>query len=184
MKESTNESELKRVFADLHITKKARVRSAFQVANIEREALGQLNRVVDKQANKTKLSAKDGLAFSAAFQKLIGVPELCEKYFEGKIECGVRIDDIGSYSLLTTFNEAYHWCDPGRYIGGAREAALIPYPFNPADDAENRQHRNSYLEGLKRVRPKKAELRDDQPTLAAFLVDDEVESADLETQDA
>jgi len=184
LKESSDESELKRVFADLHITKKTKARNPIQIANIEREAVGRLTGVVQKLATKKLLSVNDGIAFTGAVKKLMDVPELREKYFNGEPDYGVRFDDMGKYSIISTINEDYHLLDPGRYIGGARERLLIPYPFDPANDAENRRQRNSYLESLKKVRPKRPEPRSDQPTLAAFIEDDEIESADLQTEEA
>ena len=121
-----------------------------------------------------------------ALNKLEEVPELLEKFFEGAPEIGIRFDDMGKYAMVETFNEKFHVLDPGRYIGRAREGALIPYPFDKADDAENRRQLSLYLEGLKRLRPKKPEPRSGGSTLEPFLESDEVKVAadELETEKA
>jgi hypothetical protein len=144
-------------------TPKALKRS--QIERIERDALWYLNRLVFKESKviRRKARVEDAILFQKAFRNLKRVPELREKFFDGEAGFACTIDSLKQTFKFEVANPTFHALDPGRYIKGAKERALVPYEFDPKQTVKIIQDSDpliAYLQG----RPKRSRRQSSSST--------------------
>ena len=178
LSKSVEESKVKRVLADLGISKRPKKRTPTQLASIETAALRSLNRVTQKIADGRKLGGKDALVFMGAVERLNSVPELAEKHFAESPWVNPKFGDKSQKEADTipVANTNFHAFDPGRYIRGAREASLIPYAFDPDDMAKTRL---AAIDFLTPPAPPEQEKYESNPmaSLDEFAIEEAAENA-------
>lgn len=172
LRETTEEAKIKRVLVDLGILKRPRKRTRAQIATIEREAVLALNRVTFALASGSKVTKKRIDTFGNAYRRLKNVPELVEKYFDGRLKFEYGYPDHESKGgKIEPQNEQFDKLDPGRYLGGARERALIPYKFDPANHEANRKAALEYLHRFDKPPVEEREPVKNPATVEPFIED-------------
>lgn len=155
-----------------------------QIAKIEKTALWYLNRFVLKEQKVLRRKAKvaDAIRFQKAFRDLNSVPELRQKFFDGEAGFACTIDSLKQTFKFEVANPKFHVLDPGRYIAGAKERALVPYELDPKQSVKMIRDSESLGAYLAQHKPRKRrEARADTGeslTALAGIKDDSVWSTD------
>lgn len=116
----------------------------------EKRALDQhlwiLNRAALSLAGRLqlKMTLKEFAAFKTALKGITKHDAIAQKYFEGFGGVSYRFDDGYAFSMKV-YNPDFLEVDPGRYLKGAREAALIPYDYSGYGTPEGDQAVKSYI---------------------------------------
>ena len=185
LRQFIEESQIRRVLADLRIIPKAKKRhSETQIRNAERQSLYVLNRITSKLADGRSLGKKNDAPFAGAVRRLKSIPQLRDRFFEGPAKIHIiRADHNGKGGEIEVKNSDFDVLDPGRFISGARRGTLIPYAFDEADPSNNRKALFEYLDSQKQRKPVKPEPRTDAPTLDKFLEHEAKRTGDLGPQE-
>uniref|UniRef100_UPI00378492B8 hypothetical protein n=1 Tax=Sphingomonas daechungensis TaxID=1176646 RepID=UPI00378492B8 len=114
------------------LPKKARPMTPSRMRKAEAKAIWHLNRFLHKELKleRGKPKNNDLALFKKAIDSLKEIPELRAKYFEGETGFSAEVDSLKKIYRLKVQNPDFHVLDPGRYIKGAKEGALVPYEFD------------------------------------------------------
>jgi hypothetical protein len=150
--------------------RKKREPTEVAIRKIEAKALSAMVRITLRIAGKGAIRKGDEDRFMNAKNLLAKFPALSEKYFTKTPAVHARPPDhFGKGGEITVQNETFDVLDPGRFIGGAKEGTLIPFPFTPGDKTANTAAANAYLEALKRPPKEECEPNPDPANLGAFI---------------
>lgn len=141
------EAKVRKALIDIGLSGPTRVKKKTEVGlrKLESKSLVVLTRIAVHIAESGKFRRNEAMRFTRAVNSL-NAPELTERYFTDGGGFDGRMGMHKGEGELIEQNPDFDILDPGRYVRGAIQAALIPYPFVPGDKRANLRAAQDYLD--------------------------------------